>query len=313
LGGDAFLNLTKNSAKKILLERGISEKIIDELATAVTRCNYGQDMHVNAFTGFVSLAGAQSSKLWAVKGGNYQVCKYALESSKANIMFDTKVHSISKQKMKDGGVKYAVVTDATDANHMYDAVVVAVPLAVKSAQIECKACTNWPSAEELGYYQRTVTTFVKGKLNHTAFGISSEKDVPYDIFTVENPDLSFSSIGRQKNIEGKSVESGGNHIYKVFSRDILTGKQLNDLFSQHSKVKVVDWLAYPHYSPPEKLTSFRLDDGVFYVNAIERVASAMEMSAIGGRNAALLTARYLKGKKERSKMEDLQNTIKAEL
>ena len=55
LGGDAFLNLTKNSAKKILLERGISEKIIDELATAVTRCNYGQDMHVNAFTGMFSL------------------------------------------------------------------------------------------------------------------------------------------------------------------------------------------------------------------------------------------------------------------
>ena len=51
LGGDAFLNLTKNSARKILLERGVSEKIIDELATAVTRCNYGQDMNVNAFTG----------------------------------------------------------------------------------------------------------------------------------------------------------------------------------------------------------------------------------------------------------------------
>ena len=51
LGGDAFLNLTKNGARKILLERGVSEKIIDELATAVTRCNYGQDMNVNAFTG----------------------------------------------------------------------------------------------------------------------------------------------------------------------------------------------------------------------------------------------------------------------
>ena len=261
----------------------------------------------------MSLAGAQSSKLWAVKGGNYQVCRYALESSKANVMLETKVHSISKQKMKDDVVKYAVVTDTTDANHIYDAVVVAVPLAVKSSQIECKACTNWPSAEELGHYQRTVATFVKGKLNHTAFGISSEKDVPYDIFTIENPDLSFSSVGRQKNIEGKSVESGGSHIYKVFSRDVLTEKQLDNLFSQHSMVKVVDWMAYPHYSPPERFSSFRLDDGVFYVNAIERVASAMEMSAIGGRNAALLTAHYVKGRKERSKMEGLQNTIKAEL
>ena len=55
LGGDAFLDLTKESAKKILLEKGVSEKIIDELATAVTRCNYGQDMDVNAFTGMLSL------------------------------------------------------------------------------------------------------------------------------------------------------------------------------------------------------------------------------------------------------------------
>ena len=51
LGGDAFLDLTKNTARKILLEKGVTEKIIDELATAVTRCNYGQDMNVNAFTG----------------------------------------------------------------------------------------------------------------------------------------------------------------------------------------------------------------------------------------------------------------------
>ena len=55
LGGDAFLDLTKDNAKKILLEKGVSEKIIDELATAVTRCNYGQDMGVNAFTGMSSL------------------------------------------------------------------------------------------------------------------------------------------------------------------------------------------------------------------------------------------------------------------
>ena len=36
-----------------------------------------------------------------------------------------------------------------------------------------------------------------------------------------------------------------------------------------------------------------LDEGVFYVNAIERVASAMEMSCLGGRNAALLVKDYL--------------------
>ena len=51
LGGDNFIKLTQETAKEALLNKGISEKIIDELATAVTRCNYGQDMGVNAFTG----------------------------------------------------------------------------------------------------------------------------------------------------------------------------------------------------------------------------------------------------------------------
>ena len=51
LGGDTLLNLTKSSAREVLSGKGISDKIIDELATAVTRCNYGQDMNVNAFTG----------------------------------------------------------------------------------------------------------------------------------------------------------------------------------------------------------------------------------------------------------------------
>ena len=232
--------------------------------------------------------------------------------SKANVMLDTKVNEISKQTMEDNTVKYAVITGGNEASYVYDAVVVAVPLEVKSSRFECKLCANWPT-KGLGHYQRTVATFVKGKLNYTAFGFSRESEVPYDIFTTENPKLSFSSVGMQKNVEGKDVESEGEFIYKVFSRDILTEEELNNLFLRHDIVKVVDWLAYPHYSPPEKFSSFRLDEGVFYVNAIERVASAMEMSAIGGRNAALLAARYLKNRQGAERVENVKDSVKGEL
>jgi len=34
--------------------------------------------------------------------------------------------------------------------------------------------------------------------------------------------------------------------------------------------------------------NFKLHDALYYVNAIEWVASAMEMSAVGGRNVAIL-------------------------
>ena len=57
-------------------------------------------------------------------------------------------------------------------------------------------------------------------------------------------------------------------------------------------MKVASWLAYPHFTPPEKFWSFALDDGVFYVNAI---VSAMEMSAVSAKNAALLAHKYYTG------------------
>ena len=88
-------------------------------------------------------------------------------------------------------------------------------------------------------------------------------------------------------------------MYKVFSRDYLDERTLETMFRINNSAtkggshKSVQWFAYPHYTPPEKFSPFVLDDGVFYVNAIERAASAMEMSAIGGRNAALLAKQYL--------------------
>lgn len=260
----------------------------------------------------MSLAGAQSSKLWAVKGGNFQACKYALEAANANVRLNAKVTAVSKHETEANKVKYSLTTNGIDSDNVYDVVVVAVPLEVKSTQVECKACEDWPTKMDMGRYQRTVATFVAGRLNPAEFGLSSEKEIPADIFTSESPKLAFSSIGEQKNVEGKTVENVGRHVYKIFSRDSLTEEQLNKLFVERTKAKVVDWLAYPHYTPPERLGSFRLDDGVFYVNAIERVASAMEMGAIGGRNAALLTARYLTGGTAPTGRKNPRENVKAE-
>lgn len=56
------------------------------------------------------------------------------------------------------------------------------------------------------------------------------------------------------------------------------------------KVKVLDWLAYPKYSPNERpnLGSFVLSPQLYHVNAVELSASAMEMSAIAAKNVANL-------------------------
>jgi hypothetical protein len=51
--------------------------------------------------------------------------------------------------------------------------------------------------------------------------------------------------------------------------------------------------AYPAFDPPENYPPFQLSQGLYYPNAWENAASAMEMAALGGRNVALLAAEYL--------------------
>eukprot|EP00794_Sanderia_malayensis_P017071 gene17071-18791_t len=308
LGGQNFIELNRESSREALEKRGVTAGIISELATAVSRNNYGQDLGLNAFTGFVSLAGAQSGKLWATKGGNMKICEGMLERSNVNLMLDTKVQSISRKVVEDNRVKYSLnivrneskdeAKEAIIGGIVYDAVIIAVPLEVGTSFISCTNCNSkesqWPILEELGHYQLTVATFVKGHLNPKAFGLTRAKDLPPMILTTENRELCFSSIVELKTVEGKLASDERGSVYNIFSRLPLTKEQLDELFVDRVETRRVDWLAYPHYTPPEKFTSFRLDDGVFYVNALERAASAMEMSAIAGRNAALLALNHLK-------------------
>ena len=52
MGGDEFVELTEKTAKQVMLEDGVGEKLIDELVTPVARCNYGQSADtINGFTG----------------------------------------------------------------------------------------------------------------------------------------------------------------------------------------------------------------------------------------------------------------------
>jgi hypothetical protein len=78
----------------------------------------------------------------------------------------------------------------------------------------------------------------------------------------------------------------------VFSEKPLTFDLLLRLFSDDSSIVVTrEWLAYPLYNAPENLsTPFRMAKGhsVFNTSVIEWGVSAMEISAISGRNISLL-------------------------
>ncbi len=73
----------------------------------------------------------------------------------------------------------------------------------------------------------------------------------------------------------------------------MTEEDKDQMFFKREKEVEVDWLAYPKYDPPEEFPPFVLDDGMFYINGFEKAASAMEVSAVGGMNVALLARDFL--------------------
>jgi len=247
-------------------------------------------------SGSVSLAGAQGG-LWSVEGGNLKVCEGLLSNSKATVYKNTKITEVVKTTV--GSTEHPVYTlkgEGQIPDKQYDVVIVAAPLEILDYFFGCKDCREWPVPKELGNFWRTVATFVHGRVNMTHFGFSTEDDIPEIIGTTETPENCFNSVGVQEPVENRSsTDPMDLPIRKVFSRSDLTATQLNELFSNVDQMKVVSWLAYPHFTPPEKFWSFVLDDGVFYVNAIEHSASAMEMSAVSAKNAALLAHKYCSG------------------
>lgn len=86
-------------------------------------------------------------------------------------------------------------------------------------------------------------------------------------------------------------------VWKIFSQTPLTEDDLDEIFRTREDIKTVDWLAYPEYSShyqAHELGNFTLHPGLFHINAIEWAASAMEMSALGGKNVANLILKQLK-------------------
>jgi len=288
-GGETFVNYTQRTAKDVMKENGMSDLLIDELATGITRCNYGQDTGVNAFTGYVSLAGSGGS-LWSVKDGNYLVCDKLFKTSNINVLYNKKVKNVRKES----NGYYIDTVEGKHSDVKYDAVIVAAPLEVPNCYFKCKKCSSWPKADKQKHYQQTIATFIQANLNFKYFDCKDAENCPKSILTTESKEVKFSSVGPIRTTGGELIVPP---LYKIFSRDPLSKETLKEMFdlssNENTKTISMSWLAYPHYVTPETFTLFKLDEGVFYVNSIERCASAMEMSAIGGRNAALLARKHL--------------------
>ncbi|CAK8991376.1 unnamed protein product [Durusdinium trenchii] len=107
----------------------------------------------------------------------------------------------------------------------------------------------------------------------------------------------FNSLGQYDTTSGS-----GPQIWKSFSNSPLDVDSEKALFPEKPQ-ETYAWWAYPVYDTEDERgreIPFCLDDhGLFYCNAIEAAASAMEMAVIGAKNCVLLAKNRLKGLTEK--------------
>lgn len=280
-----FPKLLQISTKEYLLREGFTEQLIDELVEVATVVNYGQDVDIQSFVSSISLA-ATIGDLWSVKGGNKEVPEHLIyRNNKVNVVPSrvTKIRNLANAYNSSRYEVTYVNKDSTDPmTSNYDIVIIAAPLTSdQEFQIEFAGFSS--NLVFPGSYQTTYATFVKANLKPEYFGLQE----PLDGILSCNPNKTkISSVGKLDPVDG--VIKKDPQVWKVFSRKSLETSLIHDMFSNIIEKKEIAWKAYPRYSTNMNLDNFKLHDALYHVNAIEWAASAMEMSAIAGRNVAIL-------------------------
>lgn len=323
----SFVNLTKYSLRNHLVKDiHLSEELINELINSITLVNYGQTVDtLHSFVGSVAMAGA-GGDLWNIEGGNELLPTRLVNASDANLFLNNavkKIELIKDELIKNGPISHSrkltgqkfKVTDVNNNEQVYDSVIISHPLVSSSVEFvgfDTLDKGRIESERKRSKYHLTVATFVHGKRSDYLRGSNGQiEDVivcdgNFFIQSVAKLVPVGSSIKNGQE-ESSSIKNGREEfLYKLFSRKPLTEEELEKLFDTITWKEHIHWYAYPEYDlnvfqndgdldngHSERGPRFKLSNGLFYTNAIELAASAIEMSLISGKNAALLVAHYL--------------------
>lgn len=324
MGGDGFLTLMNQTLEETMIAEGFSQIFLNDIVAPITRVNYGQSVRIDGFVGAVSLAGAESG-LWAVDGGNKRVCLGLLYNSKSELI-PARVTSISIKvrptKTGTAASFYEVnyVGESGSAHALYDIVIIATPLHLGLSDIDFTGISPPIPSHYPGRYHQTVSTLVHGLLNVSYLG-TTEPASEFTVSDVFTTDSNGSIINSLSSIDPVHIPPGYKRppasqtkVWKVFSPKSLSPEQLADIFLSWDWVSETRWLAYPAYRPPHRKTPpFILHDRLYYLNALEWAASAMEMSAISARNVVLLAHHRWHKQVSKIDQEDLHARLRGEL
>lgn len=305
-----------------------------EFVSAASITNFNQqNLQLNALAGLVSLLPAVDPRLYSIKEGNQKLAEGTFAAAKANLHLNSavreitavvgnrggssgggsakenkEVESIQKFKITVGDcIENNTDTSSPTYDDFYDAVIIATPFhnhpgssgngtAGDGGTFLNITGVSLPTIPRRNY-QMTIVTIIKGALRPTFFGLPPGP-MPYNSILVTEEGSSFLRVPFN-SISKITSTSGFKGLYKIFSKKPMPDTWLSMLFDNGYEVAAYqEWAgAYPAFDPPENYPPFQLSQGLYYANAWENAASAMEMAALGGRNVALLAAQHLSNTK----------------
>lgn len=213
-----------------------------------------------------------------MKGGNHLLAEKLLKSASAKL-----IHA-KVQEIRAADDRYSIRAHSRDKELLedYDLVFLAAIQTPGDIQI-----TPADKASQIGRsYQRVFASFYNSP---PRLG----KD-PAPVILSTSQEAEFNSVGEYDSTTGDDFV-----LWKAFSKAPLDLEKPDALFPKDSHCETFAWWAYPVYETDERKRDipFCLDGrGLFYCNAIEGTASAMEMAVIGAKNCVLLASNRLKGR-----------------
>lgn len=298
---------TSVSIAEFFRSRGVPEDLIQQGMVPLTRAIYNRNGEANAFALLASLTAELSHH--QVRGGNALLVRALLERAAATVKLNTTVHEIGRSSnhftlQYDGPVAAAGGGDAPSAaTAVFDRVIIAAPLERTGIRI---TGGRLPPTTHLdrGFSDWYVTVVEAEKINTEQFSGGGMRNTtvklnPADctVLTTANgttsavPYVCLQPLGKH----GAGVSKG---VFMVYS-NLPLAPHLDKLFVGVGQVLVQHWpytfaALTPITSEHQQLQPVVvMEEGLYNANAVESIASAMEISVIGARNAAQLAARSL--------------------
>ncbi|GAA5955139.1 hypothetical protein JCM21900_001622 [Sporobolomyces salmonicolor] len=282
-------------------EQGVNSLFTNELIAAATTVNYGSPIdQIHGVGALVSLAATGAV---SIRGGNRQIFESFVGSSGARLRLGSsaRVTELLKLDASNGKrAKWIVKTASGEQGGTYDAVIIAAPYHQTGIRIVNSATASLIPKQP---YVNLHVTFV---LTNTSmpqpsyFDLPAKSSMPNMIFgtfnTASKSKPTFNSLNYLKPLPasiGSRFGEGEVHVVKMFSSDTLDVETLNAIYGAGSVLKVIEkvWKAYPKLEPilsPADLAPVRPDEGLYYVNAFERLVSTMETETVSSFNVVSL-------------------------